>query len=73
MLAMKVPSLHQQQAPHVEEHDYESLPANYNFTTHMMAGAIAGLMEHSSMYAVDSVKVGLIPFSTASEIYFQIS
>lgn len=45
-----------------EDYDYESLPGNYNFHVHMLAGAIAGVMEHSVMYPVDSVKVsyGLI-------------
>ncbi|XP_046383792.1 mitoferrin-1-like [Ischnura elegans] len=35
--------------------DYESLPTN-NVTTHMTAGAIAGIMEHCVMYPLDSVK-----------------
>lgn len=36
--------------------DYESLPTS-NVTDHMMAGAIAGIMEHCVMYPLDSVKV----------------
>lgn len=28
-------------------------------TTHMMAGAVAGIMEHSIMYPLDSVKVSM--------------
>ncbi|XP_053619626.1 mitoferrin-1 isoform X2 [Plodia interpunctella] len=36
--------------------DYEALPTNQNFTTHMTAGAIAGVMEHCIMYPLDSVK-----------------
>ncbi|XP_074598425.1 mitoferrin-1-like isoform X2 [Brevipalpus obovatus] len=39
-----------------EDYDYESLPNGYNFHVHMLAGAIAGIMEHSVMYPVDSVK-----------------
>ncbi|XP_075230126.1 mitoferrin-1-like isoform X1 [Lycorma delicatula] len=35
--------------------DYETLPTT-NVTTHMMAGAIAGVMEHCVMYPLDSVK-----------------
>ncbi|KAG8222585.1 hypothetical protein J437_LFUL010427 [Ladona fulva] len=35
--------------------DYESLPTS-NVTTHMTAGAIAGIMEHCVMYPLDSVK-----------------
>ncbi|CAH0555424.1 unnamed protein product [Brassicogethes aeneus] len=35
--------------------DYETLPTN-NVATHMIAGAIAGVMEHCVMYPLDSVK-----------------
>ncbi|XP_034254380.1 mitoferrin-1 [Thrips palmi] len=35
--------------------DYEQLPTA-NVSTHMMAGAIAGVMEHCVMYPLDSVK-----------------
>ncbi|XP_013868022.1 mitoferrin-1 [Austrofundulus limnaeus] len=35
---------------------YESLPPHVSVTTHMTAGAVAGVMEHSVMYPVDSVK-----------------
>ncbi|CAG9861141.1 unnamed protein product [Phyllotreta striolata] len=35
--------------------DYETLPTD-NVTTHMIAGAIAGIMEHCVMYPLDSVK-----------------
>lgn len=37
--------------------DYESLPPNVSVTTHMTAGAVAGILEHTVMYPVDSVKV----------------
>ena len=43
----------------VVETGYESLPESSTFTTHMMAGAIAGIMEHCVMYPVDCVKVKL--------------
>ncbi|XP_022080846.1 mitoferrin-1-like [Acanthaster planci] len=39
-----------------EEYEYESLPETTTLTTHLMAGAIAGIMEHCVMYPVDSVK-----------------
>ena len=39
-----------------DEYDYESLPSS-NVGTHMMAGAMAGMMEHVLMYPLDSVKV----------------
>ncbi len=37
--------------------DYESLPPHVSVTTHMTAGAVAGVLEHTVMYPVDSVKV----------------
>ncbi|KAK0152164.1 Mitoferrin-1 [Merluccius polli] len=36
--------------------DYESLPPHVSMTTHMTAGAVAGILEHTVMYPVDSVK-----------------
>ena len=42
-----------------EDDEYESLPASTT-GTHMMAGAIAGVMEHCVMYPVDSVKVSQV-------------
>ncbi|KAJ8392707.1 hypothetical protein AAFF_G00071910 [Aldrovandia affinis] len=38
------------------EDDYESLPPTASFMTHMVAGAVAGILEHTVMYPVDSVK-----------------
>ncbi|KAG8141312.1 hypothetical protein E2320_006945 [Naja naja] len=38
--------------------DYECLPTNASLYTHMTAGAVAGILEHTVMYPVDSVKVG---------------
>lgn len=37
--------------------DYESLPPHVPVMTHMTAGAVAGILEHTVMYPVDSVKV----------------
>lgn len=37
--------------------DYESLPPHVSVLTHMTAGAVAGILEHTVMYPVDSVKV----------------
>lgn len=37
--------------------DYESLPPHVSVATHMTAGAVAGVLEHTVMYPVDSVKV----------------
>ncbi len=39
------------------DEDYESLPAHASLYTHMTAGAVAGVLEHTVMYPVDSVKV----------------
>ncbi|XP_004630722.1 mitoferrin-1 isoform X1 [Octodon degus] len=36
--------------------DYENLPTSASVSTHMTAGALAGILEHSVMYPVDSVK-----------------
>lgn len=36
--------------------DYESLPDDVGIGTHMMAGAIAGVLEHCLVYPVDSLK-----------------
>ena len=36
--------------------EYETLPSS-SVSTHMTAGAIAGIMEHCVMYPLDSVKV----------------
>uniref|UniRef100_A0A3Q2HHV9 Solute carrier family 25 member 37 n=1 Tax=Equus caballus TaxID=9796 RepID=A0A3Q2HHV9_HORSE len=37
--------------------DYENLPTSASLSTHMTAGAMAGILEHSIMYPVDSVKI----------------
>ncbi|KAH7095160.1 hypothetical protein FB567DRAFT_430836 [Paraphoma chrysanthemicola] len=39
-----------------EEHDYEALPPNFSLTANMLAGAFAGIAEHSVMYPVDLLK-----------------
>ncbi|XP_053572059.1 mitoferrin-1 [Bombina bombina] len=39
-----------------EGDDYESLPVSASPYTHMTAGAVAGILEHTVMYPVDSVK-----------------
>ena len=40
-----------------DDNPYECLPPSSTVTTHMLAGAAAGFMEHSVMYPVDCVKV----------------
>lgn len=39
------------------EIDYEGLPRGVATSTHMLAGAVAGIMEHCLMYPIDCVKV----------------
>lgn len=39
------------------EDDYETLPENASVLSHMLAGACAGIMEHTIIYPVDCVKV----------------
>lgn len=43
--------------PFAGDGEYESLPPHVSVTTHMTAGAVAGILEHTVMYPVDSVKV----------------
>ncbi|NXF27881.1 MFRN1 protein, partial [Rhodinocichla rosea] len=40
----------------LDSEEYESLPSGVALGTHMVAGAVAGIMEHTVMYPVDSVK-----------------
>ncbi|RKP23350.1 mitochondrial carrier [Syncephalis pseudoplumigaleata] len=39
-----------------EEHDYEALPETTPLYTHLLAGALAGISEHSIMYPFDFIK-----------------
>lgn len=39
------------------EPDYEGLPQGASTCTHMLAGAVAGIMEHCLMFPIDCVKV----------------
>ena len=47
------------ETPGMEEIDYESLPTE-KLSTHLCAGAAAGMMEHCAMYPVDCVKVSVL-------------
>ncbi|EMR63471.1 putative mitochondrial rna-splicing protein mrs3 protein [Eutypa lata UCREL1] len=40
----------------VEDYDYESLPPNFSLGQNMIAGAFAGIAEHTVMYPIDSIK-----------------
>ena len=48
--------------------DYEAMPETSTIGTHMMAGAAAGVMEHSIMYPIDSIKVRIIMAMTVLTI-----
>lgn len=50
--------------------EYETLPSS-SISTHMTAGAIAGIMEHCVMYPLDSVKVCMYNFFAAA--YHELS
>lgn len=39
------------------EPEYEGLPQGASTSTHMFAGAVAGIMEHCLMFPIDCVKV----------------
>ncbi|KAL1900403.1 Fe(2+) transporter [Ceratocystis pirilliformis] len=43
---------------HVEEdeYDYEALPPNFSLGQNMLAGAFAGIAEHTVMYPIDAIK-----------------
>lgn len=41
------------------EDEYESLPENSSLADHMMAGSIAGILEHALVYPFDSIKTRL--------------
>jgi len=39
------------------QHSYEGLPPNFSLGANMVAGAFAGIAEHSVMYPIDLLKV----------------
>uniref|UniRef100_A0A8C1I4F6 Solute carrier family 25 member 28 n=2 Tax=Cyprinus carpio TaxID=7962 RepID=A0A8C1I4F6_CYPCA len=45
-----------QEANDSSEPDYEGLPQGASTSTHMLAGAVAGIMEHCLMFPIDCVK-----------------
>ncbi|XP_072771433.1 mitoferrin-1 isoform X2 [Nerophis lumbriciformis] len=55
-LEMSQPASQGGEPVNVGDGDYESLPPHVSVTTHMTAGAVAGVLEHTVMYPVDSVK-----------------
>jgi solute carrier family 25 (mitochondrial iron transporter), member 28/37 len=51
----------------VDEDDYESLPEYASTTDHMIAGAAAGILEHTIIYPVDVIKVSIFFISDYSK------
>jgi solute carrier family 25 iron transporter 28/37 len=43
----------------LEDPEYEALPPNAGPVAHMIAGALAGITEHTVMYPVDAIKTRL--------------
>lgn len=56
-----------------EEFDYEALPEGYGLGHNMMAGAFAGIAEHTVMYPVDLMKTRMQVISSGGTIYTGIS
>ncbi|CCD23571.1 Fe(2+) transporter NDAI_0B05380 [Naumovozyma dairenensis CBS 421] len=59
-----------------EEIDYEALPSNAPLTHQLLAGAFAGIMEHSVMFPIDALKTRIQSTSlkpTSSNILSQLS
>ncbi|KKA29294.1 hypothetical protein TD95_002514 [Thielaviopsis punctulata] len=56
--------------PDDEEYDYEALPPNFSLGQNMLAGAFAGIAEHTVMYPVDAIKTRMQVLSpTPSAVY----
>ncbi|KAK9366480.1 mitochondrial carrier domain-containing protein [Lipomyces kononenkoae] len=60
-------------AEEAEEYDYESLPKNTSLTSNLVAGAFAGIMEHTVMYPVDAIKTRMQVVSVTNAGYTGIS
>ncbi|KAK9464359.1 mitochondrial carrier domain-containing protein [Lipomyces arxii] len=56
-----------------EEFDYEALPKNTSLASNLMAGAFAGIMEHTVMYPVDAIKTRMQIVSKGGVSYSGIS
>ncbi|KAJ1921683.1 Fe(2+) transporter [Mycoemilia scoparia] len=51
---------------HEAEHGYEELPETSPLTMHLIAGAAAGIMEHTVMYPFDNIKTRMQIVSSSS-------
>ncbi|KAJ2363248.1 Fe(2+) transporter, partial [Coemansia sp. RSA 2607] len=52
------------------EYDYEELPETSPLTMHLIAGAAAGIMEHSVMYPFDIVKTRMQVVGSSSSVVY---
>lgn len=50
----------------VGEVDYEALPEDAPISAHLLAGAFAGIMEHTVMFPIDSIKTRMQIFNKAN-------
>ena len=48
------------------EVDYEALPEDASIAAHLSAGAFAGIMEHTVMYPMDSLKTRMQMLASGS-------
>ncbi|EJT75281.1 mitochondrial RNA-splicing protein MRS3 [Gaeumannomyces tritici R3-111a-1] len=51
-----VATMAQPNAEPEEDYDYEALPPNFSLMQNMVAGAFAGIAEHTAMYPIDALK-----------------
>ncbi|KAJ2721617.1 Fe(2+) transporter [Coemansia sp. Benny D115] len=61
---------HAQQPQADAEYDYEELPETSPLTMHLVAGAAAGIMEHSVMYPFDIVKTRMQVVGSPSSVVY---
>lgn len=52
----------------IEEIDYESLPSQASTGSHLLAGGLAGITEHSITYPLDVIKVFVACFSSINSL-----
>lgn len=52
-----------------EEIDYEALPESATMQAQLLAGAFAGIMEHSVMYPIDAIKTRMQVISSGKAMY----
>ena len=63
------------EAIHLEEYDYEGLPEETPLSANLIAGAFAGIAEHTLMYPVDAIKtrMQIVAPSATAPVYTGIT